>query len=94
MLLSLPLPPRKKVPKKKTALAAIVRRPGKIMAIAAHPGDALFTMGAAVAQHIHNGGTGIFLSLSLGEKGHRTIPPKDRIARGCAACRKNSRARR
>jgi LmbE family N-acetylglucosaminyl deacetylase len=57
--------------------AAIVRRPGKIMAIAAHPGDALFTMGAAVAQHIHNGGTGIFLNLSLGEKGHRTIPPKE-----------------
>ena len=45
------------------------------MAIAAHPGDALFTMGAAVAQHIHDGGSGVFLSLSLGEKGHRTIPP-------------------
>ena len=47
------------------------------MAIAAHPGDALFTMGATVAQHIHNGGSGAFLSLSLGEKGHRTIPPKE-----------------
>lgn len=47
------------------------------MAIAAHPGDALFTMGATVAQHIHNGGSGVFLSLSLGEKGHRTIPPKE-----------------
>ncbi len=32
-------------------------------------------MGAAVAQHIHNGGRGIFLSLSLGERGHQTIPP-------------------
>ena len=45
------------------------------MAIAAHPGDALFTMGAAVAQQIHQGASGVFLSLSLGEKGHRTIPP-------------------
>lgn len=43
--------------------------PSKIMAIAAHPGDALFTMGATVAQHIHNGGGGVFVSLSLGEKG-------------------------
>ena len=51
--------------------------PTKIMAIAAHPGDALFTMGAAVAQHIHNGGTGAFLNLTLGEKGHRSIAPKE-----------------
>jgi N-acetylglucosamine malate deacetylase 1 len=43
--------------------------PGKIMAIAAHPGDGLFTMGAALAQQIHQGGAGILLSLSLGEKG-------------------------
>lgn len=47
------------------------------MAIAAHPGDALFTMGAAVARQIHDGGTGVFLSLSLGEKGHPTIPPAE-----------------
>ena len=47
--------------------------PGKIMAIAAHPGDGLFTMGAAMAQQISRGGTGILLSLSLGEKG----APKD-----------------
>jgi N-acetylglucosamine malate deacetylase 1 len=47
----------------------------KIMAIAAHPGDALFTMGATVAQHIHKGGAGVFLNLSLGEKGHPSIPP-------------------
>lgn len=51
--------------------------PTKILAIAAHPGDALFTMGATVAQHIHNGGSGAFLSLTLGEKGHRTIAPKE-----------------
>ena len=42
---------------------------GKIMAIAAHPGDGLFTMGAALAQQIESGGAGILLSLSLGEKG-------------------------
>ena len=47
--------------------------PGKIMAIAAHPGDGLFTMGAVLAQQISRGGTGILLSLSLGEKG----APKD-----------------
>jgi N-acetylglucosamine malate deacetylase 1 len=45
------------------------------MAIAAHPGDGMFTMGASVAQHIHNGGSGVLLSLSLGEKGHPKIPP-------------------
>jgi len=45
-----------------------------ILAIAAHPGDGLFTMGAAVAQQIHQGGRGIFLSLSLGERGHPRIP--------------------
>jgi LmbE family N-acetylglucosaminyl deacetylase len=39
------------------------------MAIAAHPGDAFFTMGAAVAQHIRDGGAGVFVSLTLGEKG-------------------------
>jgi LmbE family N-acetylglucosaminyl deacetylase len=45
------------------------------MAIAAHPGDALFTMGATVAQHVHGGGSGVFVNLTLGEKGHPTIPP-------------------
>lgn len=45
------------------------------MAIAAHPGDAVFTMGATVAQHTQNGGRGIFLSLSLGERGHRSLLP-------------------
>jgi LmbE family N-acetylglucosaminyl deacetylase len=48
--------------------------PSTIMAIAAHPGDGMFTMGAAVAQHIHDGGKGVFLSLSLGERGSNTIP--------------------
>lgn len=49
----------------------------RIMAIAAHPGDAMFTMGAAVAKEIHDGGAGVVLNLSLGEKGHNRIPPKE-----------------
>jgi N-acetylglucosamine malate deacetylase 1 len=47
--------------------------PGRIMAIAAHPGDGLFTMGAAVAHQIELGGAGALLSLSRGERG----APKD-----------------
>jgi len=50
-------------------------RPTNIMAIAAHPGDAFFAMGAPVAAQTDLGGQGVFLSLSLGEKGSRTIPP-------------------
>ncbi len=51
--------------------------PGKIMAIAAHPGDGMFTMGAVVAQQIARGGAGVFLSLSLGERGApKSIPVK------------------
>ncbi len=49
-----------------------------LMAIAAHPGDALFTMGAAIAQHIHNGGKGVFVSLTLGEKGAPAEIPVER----------------
>ena len=45
------------------------------MAIAAHPGDAFFAMGAPVAVQTQLGGQGVFLSLSLGEKGSATIPP-------------------
>ncbi len=51
--------------------------PSTILAIAAHPGDGLFTMGATVAQQIRSGGRGVFLSLSLGERGHPKIPPKE-----------------
>jgi N-acetylglucosamine malate deacetylase 1 len=47
--------------------------PGKILAIAAHPGDGMFTMGPTLAQQIERGGSGVLLSLSLGEKG----APKD-----------------
>lgn len=50
---------------------------GKIMAIAAHPGDGLFTMGATLAQQIQQGGKGVLLCLSLGEKGApKNIPVK------------------
>ena len=49
-----------------------------LMAIAAHPGDAVFTMGAAVAQHIHNGGKGVFLALTAGEKGAPAGIPVER----------------
>jgi N-acetylglucosamine malate deacetylase 1 len=49
--------------------------PGRLMAIAAHPGDGLFTMGAVLARQIERGGAGVLLSLSLGEKGApKTIP--------------------
>ncbi|MFN7994917.1 MAG: PIG-L family deacetylase [Bryobacteraceae bacterium] len=51
--------------------------PTGIMAIAAHPGDGQFTMGAAVAQHIDSGGSGVFVSLSSGERGHPKIPPAE-----------------
>jgi len=56
-------------------LGTQVSSPSNIMAIAAHPGDAFFAMGAAVALQVHLGGQGVFLSLSLGEKGSSTIAP-------------------
>jgi N-acetylglucosamine malate deacetylase 1 len=55
--------------------ASPVTGQSSIMAIAAHPGDAFFAMGAPVALQVRLGGQGSFLSLSLGEKGSSTIPP-------------------
>jgi N-acetylglucosamine malate deacetylase 1 len=52
-------------------------RPGTLMAIAAHPGDALFTMGTAVARQVSTGGHGIFLSLTQGERGNPTVTPAE-----------------
>jgi len=50
-------------------------RPGKLMVIAAHPGDGIFTMGAVLAQQIERGGSGVLVSLSLGENGApKSIP--------------------
>lgn len=51
--------------------------PSSIMAIAAHPGDALFAMGAVVALQVHLGSQGMFLSLSLGEKGSPKVAPSE-----------------
>ena len=51
--------------------------PTNIMAIAAHPGDAFFAMGGPVALQVHLGAQGVFLSLSLGEKGSSTIAPAE-----------------
>lgn len=48
--------------------------PSSIMAIAAHPGDAFFAMGSAVAVQTHLGAGGVFLSLTRGEKGSPRIP--------------------
>jgi len=39
------------------------------MAIAAHPGDGMFTMGAVLAKQFERGCGGVLLSLSLGERG-------------------------
>jgi len=41
----------------------------KVLAIAAHPGDGMFTMGAVIAKQVERGGAGVLLSLSLGERG-------------------------
>ncbi len=49
-----------------------------LMAIAAHPGDAVFTMGAAVAQQVRAGGHGIFVALTAGEKGAPSNIPVER----------------
>src|SRR5574337_814694 len=51
--------------------------PGSLMAIAAHPGDALFTMGAAVARQVSTGGKGIFLNLTHGERGNPAVDPAE-----------------
>lgn len=53
--------------------ASDATRPGKIMAVAAHPGDGLFTMGAVLARQIQRGGEALLVNLSLGERG----APKD-----------------
>jgi len=49
--------------------------PASVMAFAAHPGDAFFAMGLAVARQVQLGAQGVFLSLSLGERGSARIAP-------------------
>lgn len=56
--------------------ASAQERASDVMAIAAHPGDAFFAMGAPVAVATHQGGKGYFLSLTPGERGSLTIPPE------------------
>jgi N-acetylglucosamine malate deacetylase 1 len=60
-------------PKSET-LSGQEREFSRVMAIAAHPGDAFFAMGAPVAVAAHLGGQGSLLSLSLGERGSASIP--------------------
>ena len=52
-----------------------VAKSSDVMAIAAHPGDTFFAMGAPVAMAAQSGAKGFLLSLTLGEKGSLTIPP-------------------
>jgi LmbE family N-acetylglucosaminyl deacetylase len=50
---------------------------GRVMAVAAHPGDGMFTMGAAMAIQVERGGSAVLLSLGLGERGApKNIPVK------------------
>lgn len=63
------------MPGRPSSGTAEVSASSTLMSIAAHPGDAFFAMGGPIAQHIQTGGRGVFLSLSLGEKGSPNIPP-------------------
>jgi N-acetylglucosamine malate deacetylase 1 len=53
-------------PRGESAKAALA---GKIMGVAAHPGDGLFTMGAVLAEQTERGGAAVLVNLSLGERG-------------------------
>lgn len=66
-------------------------RPATLMAIAAHPGDAVFTMGAAVARQTSAGGRGIFFSLTHGERGSASIGPQEYGAMQVAATQEAAR---
>ena len=68
---------RAQMPGRPASAASAEARPAgsNIMAIAAHPGDTFFAMGAPVALETNLGGKGVFLSLSLGERGSASIPP-------------------
>ncbi len=62
--------------------------PAAMMAIAAQPGDAVFTMGAAIGQQIQGGGKGIFFSLTHGERGNPAVAPSTYGAMQIAATQK------
>jgi N-acetylglucosamine malate deacetylase 1 len=72
---SLPAGQGRPMPGRPASGGATTPGPVRIMAIAAHPGDVFFAMGAPVALEVHAGGEGVLLSLSLGEKGSATIAP-------------------
>jgi N-acetylglucosamine malate deacetylase 1 len=61
-------------PTGESAKAAVA---GKIMGVAAHPGDGLFTMGAVLAGQIERGGAAVLVNLSLGERGAPKNIPVD-----------------
>jgi LmbE family N-acetylglucosaminyl deacetylase len=48
----------------------------KIMVIGAHAGDAENMAGAVVLQHTRAGCTAVIVHMTLGEAGHRTLPPE------------------
>jgi LmbE family N-acetylglucosaminyl deacetylase len=54
---------------------------GKILGVAAHPGDGLFTMGAVLAEQTERGGAATLLNLSLGERGAPKNIPVDEYGR-------------
>jgi N-acetylglucosamine malate deacetylase 1 len=69
--------PAQVVGQPRTGNAKAAGSPANIMAIAAHPGDAFFAMGAPVALAVSLGGQGILASLSLGERGSPSVPPAE-----------------
>ncbi len=73
---------------KSTGKAGESSSPAMLMAIAAHPGDAVFTMGTAVARQVSAGGRGIFFSLTHGGRGHPTLSPQEYGAMQVAATEK------
>ncbi len=59
-----------------------------LMAIAAHPGDTVFTMAAAAGRQVNAGGRGVLFSLTHGEHGDPAIPPAEYGAMQVAATEK------
>ena len=51
------------------------QHPARVLAVAVHPGDCFFSMGAPVALAVQQHGMGQFLSLSLGSRGSASVPP-------------------
>lgn len=46
-----------------------------LVAVGAHAGDMEITAGAVIAAHVRGGGKATLLHLSLGDKGHPSLPP-------------------